>query len=310
MKMKHIFVLMLTLVTLVMVLSACQKDDAPSSTPISSSQIPVAMVTLPAVEPPTVSTPQYDLSAENGKAYLNLKNPLDLSDPNGTMVAAPAVIFNTVSEMRERLLSGNFSEEELYEINRFTKDPITGKTEICNVNQLFELKLNNGISKVSLSGQYYRFDVLLNKQFDCMIEFMDTDQVTKVFESFDDYLERQTRWTVLERSTIAERNAEQVLAKNSTGIFKVLTYSIETEQGVYRIYEYYFLTANSDIVIPSETVPSRFKIYYYDNNGVLAELTFILGDPTAFSRPSIETLTSFWFEPLATNTSGNDHVTE
>jgi len=84
----------------------------------------------------------YKYVEKSGSTYVVLsKRVLDRYDPKNasieSMAAAPEVRFSSISEMKNDIKTGNFSEEEIGKIACFSKDT-AGNIEICNIDNLFE----------------------------------------------------------------------------------------------------------------------------------------------------------------------------
>ena len=118
------------------------------------------------IAPPTAETPYYHLIAIESEAYLVMKNMDDIYLPeeniDGWCILQPLPIltFASLADMREKFLTGSFTEEELQNLKRQVK-LFQGKygeatLNIPNLNTLTELSgEQNAITKVEMYGETY-----------------------------------------------------------------------------------------------------------------------------------------------------------
>jgi len=102
---------------------------------------------------------RYVENGENSYLILGTKEP---SDDEKNLVAnkgvAPVVYFSSMAEMKSDIEKGNFTKEELLEIERFDKDD-KGNVLVCSTNKLYEptFPTRFTLGKVSWTGDSYAF---------------------------------------------------------------------------------------------------------------------------------------------------------
>ncbi len=313
--------ILLVLITVMLLFTACQ--DTPTTTvPTSTSNTdtdttktpdttkpPVAMVTLPAVEPPTAETPYYNIVTENGKSFAEMDTAYLENNANNNCMVNPILYFSSLNELREKILTGDLSEDELRTFSQFTKDKDTGKIILINLNQLQKLVLPNAQFTVAFNGISYGYLATLSDESHGMITVYTPYLLKDYFnemEYYDRFLKETDSRKVISDKTIEDRNAREVYIEKDGGQSRYLKYTYQNTHGNYTIYEFYTVIRTDDEKNVSADVPRKIGIFFTDYKGVYASMSI----RDLSSRPTMEALTSLWFEPLATNTSGNDQVTE
>jgi len=235
------------------------------------------------------SSANYKLIERNGNYYIRLSNvPADSplsSDVSGTLEIRPAVIFHSIKEMKNDILTGNFTDKELQQIANFNKNA-AGNILVCDVNKLYEPMLPSDFTslKVTWWGSSYEF-LLSGSSIAPTSTFF-------TFISSNEYANREDPVTfmqtldtgiVIESITpISERNATvveyQVSASHS---IRLVSYKILTPVKTLVIYEYYLYNGN-------EYVFNNLEIW-----GKQANQCFHIGMYSPTERPSIEWLSQF-----------------
>ncbi len=259
--------------------------------------------------PPVVSTEHYDFINENGESVLVLKAPINhtTSDTLSTSQLAPSLSFGSLTEMKEKMLSGTITEEQLKELNRFSKDATTGKIKLYNLNQLFEPNIPSAtVSSVVLRPVGYAVIFTLNDS--STANFFVYDKANK--SHYDYYLKEAvdptantTGITVTKRESLIDRNSEAVYYESNMGKFKNIIYSFQNESGSFLVSEKYYL--DHSLIPVSDTIPYSIQILVQTEEEVYGEILWY----NITDRPTMEELSSIQFRPFAGNPS-NDHVTE
>lgn len=63
----------------------------------------------------------YDIVLENNTFFLSFHSTFDNPPPSFGSVAAPTVIFSSLKEMKDKIMTNNFTKDELSEIYKFGK---------------------------------------------------------------------------------------------------------------------------------------------------------------------------------------------
>jgi len=228
-----------------------------------------------------------------GKDYIYLDERYHESDLDpyiSAMEIAPKIEFDSVAEMRNRILFGVFSEEELKEIGRFyMKD---GLIPIFNIAKLYEPLYPDDFNgyTVSWEGSYYTFtfhspDNTRYQYF--QISPGSGSYYPKHIEILMDYENRYTeslnRNCTLE-AVVSEtdRNATTYYFKRQNGVeFKEVIYQFRDHGTTFTVNETYKLDK-------SDSVPQTVEVYG-EYQGVY--FTFTMRDPE--ERPTVEWLSQF-----------------
>jgi len=102
---------------------------------------------------------RYVENGENSYLILGTKEPsADEKDSVASKTTAPVVYFSSMAEMKSDIEKGNFSKEELLEIDRFSKDN-NGNVLVCSTNKLYEptFPARFGLETVRWLGSVYGF---------------------------------------------------------------------------------------------------------------------------------------------------------
>ena len=100
----------------------------------------------------------YTIYAKDGQYSLVMKQTPGLSGFEDGSVVRTDPKFSSLAEMREAILTGSFSDMELFAIQRFSKND-AGNIIICDINNLYEpvLPKNITIGEVVWHGDSYGF---------------------------------------------------------------------------------------------------------------------------------------------------------
>lgn len=216
----------------------------------------------------------YRIEAAGEKYYLSLKGTGSDTSVPGACVEQPAVRFSSLKEMKEDILTGNFTEAEVKELQRFSKNE-EGKVEICSMQKLYEPAFPSDleIKSVVWTGRSYNFVIGFKTVSTGSVWF------TMNHTEFSNYLaEFNTTYGSVE--TVEDRNATIDSYRAGSGKdVRLIKYTITTVNNTtLYINECYSLDESS-------TVPNYVQILV-DSGGI-----YLFGTVNSFeSRPSVEWL--------------------
>ena len=224
----------------------------------------------------------YDITQENGDYYLIMKETLD--DNSGStsseITVAPAITFGSVAEMKHDIQTGNFTEFELEQLSRFTKDE-AGRIKICNLDNLYAPQFPATLSeyRVIWDGESYAFFITGTGG---QINILSKESFDAEVDSQNDF-EKNTKFKILGKSVESDRNATvyTYYDHRSKHQMKRVFYTISGDSGIMYADELYDLTLSDTLPISVRTIGS--------DNGVYFRVVF--SQPK--ERPSVEWLSQF-----------------
>lgn len=264
------------LVCLLLALSSCAVSPTNSNpVKITSPSVTEPQVTADTATPTeqSIETKQYRLFWENGKSYMEFSTAAPATG-NGFLVALEHPRFSSVYEMKQGILSGDFSDAELCALRAYTPSNIN-TVEICNIHSLYEATLPAGIEieHIELYGKEYTFE----------FDGGNISYITQ--ETFEYEVERTYNGSALSDSisitsieAIADRNAEVMRYNYGGSEIERVRYTNETSNGMQYILEVYKDGVVSRLCILGTLGNAYYKVNYVEN------LT---------QRPSIEWLSAF-----------------
>lgn len=230
---------------------------------------------------------QYSILEEHGEYSIKFHNPADVYSSGsdiliGTAEMAVAVEFTSITEMKQAIEPGHFSEYELDIIQSKFEKNSRGEIKICNTDKLYDVTLPDDVETrvIEWFGDSYIFLIGEN----CSLNF--TDQ-----SGYDECAKQNNiesgKSKIISVETIEDRNARVVTYESylSATPRKMVTYSVASGGKTITVAERYNLNE-------SDTVP--FSINFWGNcdgayfTGYIYELT---------ERPSFEWVTSFGLTP-------------
>lgn len=258
----------------------------------------------------TFNTDHYTIICKNGNysiSGLEESAPEQTSSPDGinsTKLADIYVYFHSISEMRNDILSGDLTENELQAIQRMKRDG-SGNIMIPNLSCLYEPTYPSSFKKycVRWSGEKYSIALLTDNETglyicdeDPFFEYyssnaymsicteeryrMDLDQIIN--------FENATQSTITNKIHDPERKATEyrLVTTTSQDRYKVVIYEICTSGKTMHIKESY-----SD---PDDSVPSTISFCGIEHDvyftGTIKHVKYWM------DRPSIEWLSAFGFK--------------
>lgn len=242
---------------------------------------------------------QYTIYKEDGKTYMQLP-------PNGNKnehirvetnqhsmdISVDYPRFETVAEMKEKILSGEIPEESLSGLRARTDEK--NMLEICDPDNLFDLLLPNDLEYeyIEWYGASYKF-VLDSRNLTGHVYFCDESRYTKAYDEEFSYYTTFDGVNILEDNTVADRNARVIHYTNGTGEYMNISYSVPTETGKVCVSERYCLMHYFGGIDESESVPFSVRIFGDEGD------RYFYGFFVRFAeRPSQEWFASFTLDPV------------
>ncbi len=276
MKKNNLTLLFVCILSLALVLSGCSSETE-ELTQYSNSLYSI-----------TVEGTQYCLTATT-----------DLSSVN-TRAVIRFPTFSSIAEMRQGILSGSFTKENLFALTRASAN---GKIEICDLDNLFHCTTPSDfrINKIMWGGKYYQFNLtnISGGSLQGSVRCLDKETYTNRFNNeYMDFLSNPNV-TVTGQEKIEDRSATVYYTTTDLAKLKRICYQLQEGDKHLYIREEYLLEHYSIPLSTSSTVPVRIYIWGTDNSG------YFYGGFRDFSeRPSVEWLFQFGLTPyVATSTT-------
>lgn len=240
----------------------------------------------------------YDLIKENGKTYISLhiNDTKEENSPNveGSYSVAlpPPPTFLSVAEMKKSIEKGGLTLATLKSVQeRYAQE---GVWEICDLDNLYDVRLPDGVSvkNITMRGTNYTFNLNCQIADYCGVTYCDESYYNKEFQ--EEYLDfpnelQEVTW----EETTEDRNATVIYYQNETGQYRCEKYTIPQDERSLYVIERYGMIRYMDDGETSDTIPRTVWIFG-EENGVY--YTVYVHHPT--ERPSVEWLKSIELVPL------------
>ncbi|MBE6639790.1 MAG: hypothetical protein E7616_10185 [Ruminococcaceae bacterium] len=264
------------LVLIVFVLCACAKNDHIQDDAEKGGII-------------TDTNAGYEIEMINGEYYVVFEEEKYKNNVNASQVE-PYLTFSSVSEMKDKVLNGKLTEEEIKTMSTFSKDE-TGRVKVCNFEKLYIPSLPEDVvftGQIVWAGETYYPSL---KSDSCGVHTF----AVQTKELYDyklkdtiDKIHNNKLVTITETIQTEERNAMVYLHTTSAGEFKRVEYKITTDKGAIFVAENYRLETIYTTEQISETIPYRVELH-----GNLGDHYFYCSISNPTERPSVEWLSSF-----------------
>jgi len=228
----------------------------------------------------------YDIIEENGAMYLELHNVKSSSQGD----VATGLLFESVAELQERVMSSDLSEQELGHIKSFFSKSKDGKIIVPNMNVLQEPSIPQGLfvkERVEWRGQSFDVSLDADKTFSDSFYGFFTYGTKTVYNNYKESAIATDGHFIHSVENMEERNAKATIFSTGISKLKHVEYTIKDGDTTLDVVECYRLqTANGYEC--SDTIP--YRVYIFGVTGVhyyyfsLSDLGF---------RPSVEWLSSF-----------------
>jgi hypothetical protein len=200
----------------------------------------------------------------------------------------PYLRFSSVAEMKDKLLNGKLTSEELKEMSQFPKNSF-GKVDMFDITNLNTATLPSDMTVYEVTwygGKRYNLGIAtengdVSGRFRIHTEESYQELIKRDYDSLQNY-------DVLEVEEIEDRNATEYRYTTDTAKLKTFWYTIKTDKVELTVNETYLLAYFPGGDSPSETVPLDIVIYGKDSNGFFEVYLNKLTE-----RPSVEWLSSF-----------------
>ena len=237
-------------------------------------------------------TPLYSITAKDGLYNLTPKNPL--SDIDASM-RWPLPQFQSVAEMRQGIISGSFTENELYALS-LRSPSAAGGIEICDVNNLYHCTApaDLNLKCITWCGKYYDF-AFSGETVWGGVNCYNKEDYTEKYDREYQFFFTNPYITLLKQEENNERSATIYYGNTDVAELKFICYEIRVGNKKMFVQEIYRLKHNNDKVEVSSEVPQRVEFWGEENGG------YFYGNFFDFTeRPSVEWLSEFGITPLDT----------
>lgn len=242
------------------------------------------------------TTPLYSITVEDGQYYLTPTTDLSSVDARQALIYPK---FSTVSEMRQGIISGSFTEENLYALSRSSANA-DGTIDICDLDDLYECTVPSelGTKNIVWCGKYYYFNLIniSGRSVWGSIRCCDEDTFINNFsKEYMGFLSNPNA-TLTRQEEIDERSATIYYTTTATNAkLKYICYEIQEGDKHIFIQEEYLLEIEHDLLKTSSTVPLSISYWGTDGSGHFYGHLHDLSE-----RPSVEWLSQFGLTPSAT----------
>ena len=238
-------------------------------------------------------TDAYDLCCYQSQYFIkpniSLSTGSENMDNTGSQMIKHVPTFSSIEELKEAILTGDFTKEDLQSIVQYFPKDELGNILICNPNLLVNASLPDGVTlqKVTWSGLSYGFEFSYKEAIGG-ITVCTENQYTEMLEKYHTKFYENERVTLVSDEIVADRNARVCHYSTSLGEFKNIHYTYTCGDRTLMICECYRPTY-------SETAPSMIQFV-----GTQGSLYFFGSIFYLDSRPSFEWLQAFGLTALDT----------
>ena len=239
----------------------------------------------------------YDIVEKDGKHYISFNTYLlgeRRVSKNGCYAGVSLPDFTSIAQMKKKIESGDFEENELRAIEAKCKEN-NGLLEICDLDSLCDVQMPQDVALHDISwwGNGYGFNLRGQNVDSCNIDCEIAEEYNYSFQKY--YAKcpysKDMAYDFREEKSY-DPEGTQIFYKTGAGDFKVVKYEIREENRILYVSEEYRLTNYRGTLDTSTTVPYRIKMFTEENG---AFVTVSIYEPT--ERPSVEWLSSFGVTP-------------
>ena len=245
----------------------------------------------------------YELYRKNDGIYIRVSEELKANGTSeGGLVAVPNVRFSSLAEMKERIIGGKLTENELKQIQSFPKDSATAEIGIWDPNRLFSPVLPGGMQygNVIWYGQSYQIMLSSENQYRGAVSFLPENQYESDMKRAVDGIYNNSLYTIISQTPLTDRNGEEIIATTSVAKMKELCYSYETTAGSFFVIETYTLEHSQMPDRADSTIPRSVNIYGQVNN-IYFKISLSSQENTS-QAPSLQWVHSFGIQAFEENT--------
>ena len=238
------------------------------------------------------NTPLYSITVKDGRYNLTPKTPL--SNVNAS-IGSSYPKFHSLDEMRESIISGSFTEHELYTLSRASQSA-DGRIEICDLDNLYKCTApaEFSLKNITWRGKSYDFHFSSEKVWGGVYCYNKEEYTEKYNEGYQDFL-LNPNVTLIKQEEIKERSATVYYCNTSRAELKYICYEIGVGDKKMFIQEEYLLKIRDNTEKVSSDIPSTIYFWGTENGGYFYGIFFDFTE-----RPSVEWLCEFGITPYST----------
>lgn len=194
----------------------------------------------------------YEIVVDDGEYYLIMDSTIkDANKEIGTgLTVSPSISFDSIDEMKNDIITGNFTEQELEQLAQFDTDD-TGRIRLFDLNELYApicpFKIDS--YRVTWDGNSYCFCVDdPNTELHLCHSICSKSYFDEYVNDYSNFLTEHPAIDLVSQSTEPDRNAMvYVYGDNIELQFKFVYYPLTVDNQTLHIGEYYSLVESADI---------------------------------------------------------------
>ena len=207
----------------------------------------------------------YQLINENGNYYILYEGQPEPTNPNDIVDGpAPVVRFSSISEMRDDILAGRFSQEELAQISKFRRDD-QGRILLCNMSTLFAPSFPSIFEEYRVGWQgnsYYLFFNSKNFNHSTFLNFLGKAQYEEELSTIEN-LEANPYVKVISKTTDNSSGVVTLECLSSDELHaKLIIYTVSSGDRILHVEETYYLDESAVIPKIIEILGNEYGQYY------------------------------------------------
>ena len=257
---------------------------------------------FPHLQPPTqfpnvptcYDTSIYTINEVDGQCKLFYKGEppkLDIPSNFGVSIGLMYPEFQSVEEMRQAIITGEFTEVELIALT-FASDAAQG-IEICDPDQLYEFNAPEELElqKIKWLGKHYHGQLTGETVRGSITCYDEEDYSESLAEGYKDFL-TNPNVTITRKYKTINRLASVYYGHTDRAKFKYVCYELRAGNKKMYIQEEYLLEIQDDRLPVSSTVPDTVYFWGEENSGYFHGCFFDFTE-----RPSLKWLKEFGLTP-------------
>lgn len=234
-------------------------------------------------------TPLYSITVKDSNYNLAPKTPLSDADACIRLIYPE---FQSIGEMRQGIMKGSFTEQELYAVS-CTSPSKDGGIEICDLDHLYEFTAPNEflLKKIRWCGKSYDCDLTSENVRGGIFCYNEEEYTEKLDNGYKNFLSNPLE-TLIKQEEIDERSATVYYCNTSCAELKYICYEIRVGNKKMFIQEEYVLKIDGDTQKVSSDVPATIHLWGEEHSGYFYGVFFDFTE-----RPSVEWLSEFGITP-------------
>lgn len=241
------------------------------------------------------NTPSHSITVKDGQYNLTPKTPLSDVDASMALVYPQ---FTSVEEMKQAIITGSFTEEELYALSLNSPSGDSG-IEIYNLDHLYECTApaEFSLENITWYGKYYVFALSCEKMWGGIDCYNEDEYTVKFANEYKDFLSNPNL-TFIKQEEIEERSATVYYYNTDRAELKYICYDICIGNKKIYVQEEYVLEIKDDVLKESSDVPLRIEFWGTEHSGYFSGIFFDVKE-----RPTVEWLCEFGITPYVALTN-------